>query len=407
MKHHYLNRFHTIIILLVCFFSCITDGEITRPETSDIFDKFIAKTILSPDMLPQETTALAFIPGSSEFLVLGKSGQVFHCVFKDTTAQFIGSFTIPDVAPAPGEIGLAGITFDPNFAGNRFFYLCFTTGDNKWNRIIRLRWSQNYDDVVQSIRLVIQVDRVFPDEPQHGIYDVRFGNDGMLYAAIGDATQPEFSQDPQSLLGKLIRIKPKLDNAGGYSIPQDNPFLDDNNTLLEIAALGLRTPFRLEAWQDKIYIAEVGQNRYEEIDLYTLGKKNFGWPVCEGYCETGGFQNPVFAISHADPIYQTQDPEESKSNRLSISLGVAYPDNTTDPYENLLDGRLIFNDVFQGYVRAALIEPDGRLRDDQHIFHFDFITSMAIGPDGYIYGTTIFPSQVFRVEMKIPCARAK
>lgn len=390
----------TLFLSLVIWFSCTTDGKITSPETIDIFDKFRARLILGPEVLPHEATAIKFIPGGTDFLVLGKTGQVYHFALKDTTAQFMGSFTIPEVAPAPGEIGLVGIAFDPDFTNNRFFYLCFTTGDNKWNRIIRLHWSQNYDEIVQSIRLVIQIDRVFPDEPQHGIYDLCFGSDGMLYAAIGDATQPEFSQNSQSLLGKLIRIIPNPDDAGGYSIPPDNPFLDENNTFPEIAAFGLRTPFRLVAWQDKIYIAEVGQNHYEEIELYTLGKKNFGWPECEGYCETGGFQSPVFAISHSDPIYQTQDPEESSSNRLSISLGVAYPNDTVDPYNNLLDGRLIFNDVFQGYVRAALIEPDGRLRDDQHIFHFDFITSMATGLDGYIYGSTIFPSQVFRVELK-------
>jgi hypothetical protein len=131
-----------------------------------------------------------------------------------------------------------------------------------------------------------------------------------------------------------------------------------------------------------------------------LYKVNFGWPYCEGYCETGGYRNPVLTVSHADPIYQTQDPESSSSNRLSIGLGVAYAGVGADPYDDLLDGRLIFFDVYQGYVRAAKILPDGALADDQHLFHREYITGMDVGPDGYIYGATLFSPQVFRVELK-------
>jgi glucose/arabinose dehydrogenase len=398
-------KFLKAFVIFVCgipFLRCSDERRIVSEPASDIFNKFTTRQIIPAAALPPAPTNIKFFPGSQEFLVLNKTGEVYHFVLENLNARFLGSFTVPEVAPAPEEIGLTGIAFDPDFASNRFFYFCFTTGDNKWSRIVRYRWSENYSEVEQSLAMVINIDRLLlADEPQHGIYSLSFGSDGFLYAPVGDALQPEFAQDPQSLLGKLIRLRPSHDPSGGYSIPEDNPYLDDEGVLPEIAAIGVRTPFRTVAWQDKIYIANVGQNKYEEIELYTLGKVNFGWPYCEGYCETGGYRNPVLTVSHADPIYQTQDPESSSSNRLSIGLGVAYAGSEPDPYNDLLDGRLIFFDVYQGYVRAAKILPEGALIDDQHIFHLEYISGMDVGPDGYIYGTTLlFGPQVFRVELK-------
>ncbi len=384
----------------IFFLHCANDRPVTAPPRLDIFNKFTTRQIVAAANLPPEPANIKFFPNSNEFLLLNKTGEVYHFILENLSARFLGSFTVPEVAPAPEEVGLTGVAFDPEFSGNRFFYFCFTTGDNRWSRIVRYRWSTSYAEIEQSMAMVINVDRLLPDEPQHGVYSVVFGSDGFLYTAIGDALQPEYAQDPQSLLGKLLRLRPSREAQGGYSIPDDNPYLDDESVRPEIAAFGVRTPFRLVTWQDKIYIANVGNNKYDEIELYTLGKVNFGWPFCEGYCETGGYRNPVLTVSHADPFYQTQDPESSHSDRLAIGVGVAYGGAGTDPYNDLLDGRLIFYDVYQGYVRAAKILPDGALTDDQHIFHLEYITGMDIGPDGFIYGTTLFSPQVFRVEMK-------
>ena len=387
--------------LALLLFSCTGENpEIVLPERLDLFDRFATQTVGGGSVLPEETVTIKFFPGSVEFLATVKRGQVNHLKLDESQAELLGAFTVPEVFPAPGEVGLTSVAFHPDFEDNQFLFMCFTTGDNKWNRIIRLKWSKDYAAVVASIKTVIDIDRVFPDEPQHGLYDLCFGDDGMLYAAIGDATQPEFSQDKKSLLGKLIRIAPRLDEAGGYDVPADNPYFGDAQARPEIAAVGLRTPWRILAHEDKIYIAEVGENSFEEIELYTPERRNFGWPLCEGHCDDARFSNPVFTISHQDAFYQTEDPEPAISNRLSVSLGVVYPVSGHDPYNDLLDGRLLLNDVFQGFVRAAEVAPNGALIDDQHIFHYDFVTSMALGPDGFIYGSTIFDSHIFRIVLK-------
>ena len=261
-----------------------------------------------------------------------------------------------------------------------------------------MQWSNNYTAIANSATIVLNVDRIAPVRAFHGIYALGFAADGALYATLGDATQSQFAQDPGSLLGKLIRIKPR--DAGGYDIPADNPYLDDARVRGEIAAFGLRSPFRLLVWGEKILIGDVGANRFEEIDFYDGGRANFGWPECEGVCDRSEFDNPILAIGHHDPAYQLEDPEPLGELRHAIALGVVYDGAGANPYQNLLDGRLLFNDVFLGYVRAAKISPAGELSDNKHIFHKAAVTSMDTGPDRYIYCSTIYPSQVFRVELK-------
>ncbi|MGH7497146.1 MAG: PQQ-dependent sugar dehydrogenase [bacterium] len=384
------------------FSACPQSGDVLYRNDGgeEIYDRFTTKEILPSSALPERMTRLKFFPNSREFLALGQGGEVFHLVLEEDSARLLGSFTVPDVAPGLVELGLTDAAFDPQFQANGHVYFCFSTGDNRWNRIVRMQWSNNYAAIVNSSTIMLNIDRIAPVNAFHGIYALAFAADGSLYATIGDATQSQFAQDPGSLLGKLIRIMPT--DAGGYSIPADNPYLDDDRVRGEIAAFGLRSPFRLLVWGDKILIGDVGANRFEEIDFYEAGRTNFGWPECEGVCDRSEFQNPILAIGHNDPAYQLEDPEPAGDLRHAIALGVVYDGAGDDPYQNLLDSRLLFNDVFLGYVRAARISAAGELSDNKHIFHKFAVTSMDTGPDGYIYGSTIYSSQVFRVELKAP-----
>ena len=172
---------------------------------------------------------------------------------------------------------------------------------------------------------------------------IRFGADGMLYLGIGDNGTYEKSQFLQSLLGKIIRI----DVRGGtperpYLAPPDNPFVNNPDALPAIWAYGLRNPWRMDFAPDgRLFIADVGDRRQEEVSLSTSGA-NLGWPMCEGnVCRDGveadadGFTAPIFTYG--------------KDDSCAIIGGVTVP---------WLNSGFLFGDYCSG--RAWLLEQDER-----------------------------------------------
>jgi glucose/arabinose dehydrogenase len=197
---------------------------------------------------------------------------------------------------AAGEGGLLGLAFDPGFAGNGFFYvnLINRSGDTE---IRRYHVSSANPDVAEpaSSTLVIRIDQ--PDFTNHKAGWLGFGRDGYLYAALGDgggAGDPLASgQNIDSLLGKILRLDVHADAFPGdaarnYAIPADNPFVGIAGAD-EIWALGLRNPWRpsFDRATGELFIADVGQGAWEEIDVGTRGA-NYGWNSFEGPARFAG-----------------------------------------------------------------------------------------------------------------------
>jgi glucose/arabinose dehydrogenase len=366
-------------------------------ETADLSDRFAAEILLEGEASPSKPTRLRFFPTGDELLVTTKRGRVHHLRLGEDGFERLGSFVVPDVRPAPSDLGLTDVLFDPLFESTRRIYFCFTTGDNKTNRIVMMEWQDDYEAIPESLQVVLEVSRRKPPEAWHGIYSIEFGADRYLYAAMGDANQPEVAQDPKTLLGKLIRIEPLA--TGHYRIPPDNPNYGVEGVRDEMIAMGIRSPFRLVLWKDYLYFGDIGSNLYEEINLYSKENQNFGWPECEGPCDNENFRNPEIAIAKKDDAFTLEDSEPSASTQTSVVLGVVYQ-SSPDPYDGLLDRQLLFGDVYLGYIRAARVGFRGRLGESQHLFHLEGVTSMDIGPDGYIYGTKLFEDALFRIVPK-------
>src|SRR5262249_17365027 len=118
---------------------------------------------------------------------------------------------------------------------------------------------------------------------------LQFGPDGYFYIGMGDTGPQEdpqgHGQNRQSLLGKMLRIDVDRPDVGrNYSIPAHNPFLDRKDTRPEIWALGFREPWRFsfDPVTKDLWVGDVGQDRYEEVDLVIKGG-NYGWNIFEGF----------------------------------------------------------------------------------------------------------------------------
>ena len=220
---------------------------------------------------------LAFLPDGDALVSERDSGRILQ-VGPGTEPRVVG--TVPGV-DAGGEGGLLGLAVSPEFASDRLVYAYFSAqGDN---RIVRFRLGSG------------QVEVLLEGIPKAGIHNggrIAFEPDGMLYAGTGDAAERGNAQDPGSLGGKILRLRPD----GG--IPADNP--DPGSP---VWTLGHRNVQGL-AWdgQGRMFATEFGQNRVDEINRIERGG-NYGWPEVEG---TGGgerFRDPLvtWPTSQASP----------------------------------------------------------------------------------------------------------
>jgi glucose/arabinose dehydrogenase len=189
------------------------------------------------------------------------------------------------------ERGLLGLAFAPDYTESGAFYINYT-GSQGTTHISRFTAADPHKADPESELVILAIDQPFGN---HNGGSVRFGPDRMLWIGTGDggdANDPHGNgQRLDTLLGKMLRIDPTQDDypeddRRHYAIPPDNPFLDRDAARGEIWAYGLRNPWRYEFdSQGRLWIADVGQNRFEEIHVQPVGSKggeNYGWNVMEG-----------------------------------------------------------------------------------------------------------------------------
>lgn len=190
------------------------------------------------------------------------------------------------VGSSGSEQGLLGLAFHPSYAENGYFFVNYTdrNGDTVIARY-RVSADPSLADPTTEIRL-LEVNQPYAN---HNGGDLAFGPDGYLYISLGDGGSGgdprNYGQSLDTLLGKILRIE--VGEADGYSIPADNPFADGGGHS-EIWAYGLRNPWRFsfDRINGDLYIADVGQNSWEEVNYQpagSLGGQNYGWKIMEGF----------------------------------------------------------------------------------------------------------------------------
>jgi hypothetical protein len=217
----------------------------------------------------------------------------------------------PPVIRSGGEEGLLGMAFPPDAATSGRFYVNFTSPNGD---IVVSRFRRSSNPVVADpgsrFDLVWPGGQAYIPHPGYSNHNgghLAFGPDGYLYIGTGDGgggNDPDNNaQDPQSLLGKMLRIDVNVADGhpSGYTVPPDNPFLDAQPipALGEIWAFGLRNPWRY-SFDDlgpgatrALVIGDVGQGAREEVDYEPAGAggRNYGWSIREGQIATPGVSN--------------------------------------------------------------------------------------------------------------------
>ncbi len=236
-------------------------------------------------------------PGDTErlFVVEQYTGRVRILNLGDGSINATPFLDInPLVIDSGNERGFLGLTFHPDYANNRYFFVHYN--DNSGNTVIaRYRTFPNQPNVANpnSAKIIFTHAQPFSN---HNAGAIDFSpNDGYLYIGLGDGGSGgdpgNRAQNGQVLLGKMLRIDIDVDPAP-YAIPPNNPFVGNPNVLDEIWALGLRNPWRFsfDLANGDMYIGDVGQGSKEEIDYEpgtSAGGLNWGWRCMEGFNCTG------------------------------------------------------------------------------------------------------------------------
>ncbi len=246
-----------------------------------------------------------------------------------------------------GEQGLLGLAFYPDYATSGRFVVHYTdpAGDTHLS-IFHVSADPDVADLASEL-VILTADQPYAN---HNGGQVLFGPDGFLYLGLGDggaANDPEGrGQNLSDLLGSILRVD--VQSGTSYTVPGDNPFVGQAGVQPEVWSYGLRNPWRFtfDRATGDLYIADVGQEHYEEVDVAPGGGSpgkgiNYGWNIMEGahclsggQCDQTGVTLPTFEYGH--------------DQGCSITGGYVYRGNAIPA----LQGLYFFGDYCQGWVRS-------------------------------------------------------
>ena len=259
------------------------------PQNPDLDIELFASGLSSPVNIKHAGDDRLFVVERAGFIrIVNSDGSLNPTAFLDIDNR---------VTNAGGEQGLLGLAFHPDYVTNGYFFVNYindTNGDTVISRFSRDGTNPSLADASSEL-IILTFNQPFSN---HNGGDMAFGADGYLYISSGDGGSgndpQDNAQDLTNLLGKLLRIDVNNSSmANPYAIPADNPFVGNASAEDEIWAYGLRNPwkFSFDSTTNELWIADVGQNAREEINLVspTAAGLNYGWRCYEGTIESEVF----------------------------------------------------------------------------------------------------------------------
>ena len=346
-------------------------------------------------------------PGDADSFFILEQNTARIRIYRDGTLLPTPFLDLDALVSSGGERGLLGLAFHPDYATNGWFFVNYT--NNSGDTVIA-RYTVSADPDVadpDSAETILNIDQPFSN---HNGGMIAFGpNDGYLYIGMGDGGS---GGDPQNngqtrttLLGKMLRID--VDNGLPYTIPADNPFVNDPSTLDEIWAIGVRNPWRwsFDRATGDLWIADVGQSEIEEINFQAAdspGGENYGWRLKEGTqcynprtgCDPGGLTDPIYEYTHGGFPF-----------RCSVTGGYVYRGEQIP----LLQGAYFFSDYCSSqiwslrYRNGNVVDFQDRTNDIDEADQIDSVASFAEDASGELYILDLADGEVFKIvtEMQI------
>lgn len=363
-----------------------------RPPSADAVSLEVAWEGLSFE----DPVYMVQAPGdASAWYMVEKPGRVLR--FEDraniTQAEVVAFADIRNlVEDGPGEAGLLGMAFHPDWPNTRDVFLSYNVTEGGQLKSVVARWSST--DGGQTLAAGTEQRIITVDQPygNHNGGQIEFGPDGFLYFSLGDGGSggdPQGNgQNTQTLLGAMLRLDVSAGGAN-YEIPADNPFVNDTAAgRPEIYAWGLRNVWRFSFDRDTgtLWAGDVGQGAWEEVDIIERGG-NYGWNQREGKhcfvnnCTTEGFIDPIVEHSHND-------------GEQSITGGYVYHGTQVQG----LQGTYVYGDFVSGRVFGVRFNPETEQYEPQLLSDSGLqIASFAQGQDGELYILDFDEGQVHRL----------
>jgi hypothetical protein len=304
-------------------------------------------------------------PGDDRRFVVEQRGSVQVIVDGAPPEVF---FDISELVRFDGEQGLLGLAFHPKFADNDLLYLNYVNNDG--DTVVASMLADGDIALQETLTEIIRIDQ--PARNHNGGM-IQFGPDGNLWIGMGDGggANDQFGngQRDDTFLGSMLRVTvgPGID---GYEIPEGN--LND-----EVWAIGLRNPWRWTFDADELWIADVGQNQIEEVNIvdWRDGNPNFGWSIQEGTSCFGGSDCDRSGL--VQPIYEYSHDEGCSITGGAVYRGQAMPE---------MSGHYFFSDYCAGWVRS--VDGSGNVREWFPAGTFSGVIGFGTESAGEIYVLT-------------------
>jgi glucose/arabinose dehydrogenase len=306
---------------------------------------------------------IAFLPDGRLLFVEQETARI-RMIVNDAIAAIDPVATVPQVNTNGGERGLLGIAADPGWPTRPYVYVhsTSTTGSIRISRFLAsgdLSFTGDGSITIDAATRFDLINNIPDDVGNHNGGSVRFGPDGMLYVSIGEDGDACAAQDTSALKGKILRLQTStLPDGPGTATraqitPPDNPFSATGGLNARLLwAWGLRNPFRIQvdASNGQVFIADVGEETWEEVDQMTAGGRNFGWSRFEASrtnsnCTLRGAPHtpPIYAVNHNDGW-----------NTIMMAASYRAPAGAARPFPPEYEGNLLVADYNAGEMRRLV-----------------------------------------------------